>query len=55
VKGFLRFDQYGATYALRAVGAPGAEAGLGIKPSKAETELAKANGGSTGVEVSLTQ
>ena len=55
LKGFLRFARYGSAYAMRAVGAPGAEAGLGVMPSKAEKELAKANGDAAGAEVSITQ
>ena len=54
MKGFLRFERYGSTYAMRAVGVPNAETGMGVKPSKIEKDLAKANGGS-GAEVSLTQ
>jgi hypothetical protein len=55
IRGFLRFEQYGPTYALRAVGIRGAESGLGVRPSKAEKELARANGGAPGTEVSLVQ
>jgi hypothetical protein len=54
MKGFLRFERYGSTYAMRAVGIPNAEAGMAVKPSKIEKELAKSNGGA-GAEVSLTQ
>ena len=53
--GFLRFERYGSTHALRAVGVPEAEAGLGLAPSKAEAELAKANGGPAEEEVSLIE
>ena len=45
--GFLQFAQYGETYALRAVGAPGAGEGLGLAHSRAEKELAKTNGGAS--------
>ena len=54
-KGFLRFERYGSTHALRAVGVPEAEAGLGLVQSKAETELAKANGAPAVVEVGLIE
>ncbi len=52
-KGFLRFEQYGATYTLRAVGAPEAPAGFGVKPSNAEKELAKVNRAVALVEISV--
>jgi hypothetical protein len=45
--GFLQFTQYGGTYALRAVGAPGAGEGLGLARSRAEKELAKTSGGAS--------
>lgn len=54
-KGFLRFERYGSTYTLHAAGVPEAEAGLGLAPSKAETELAKTYGGPAEVEVNLIQ
>jgi len=50
--GFLRFEQYGSTYALRAVGVPRAESGLGVRPSNVEKELAKTHGAASGVEIS---
>ncbi len=52
-KGFLQFERYGATYTLHAVGVPDAKAGVGLKPSSAEKELARANGGSASAEVTL--
>jgi hypothetical protein len=55
MKGFLRFERYGSTYALRAAGAPGIEDGLGLKPSEVEKELAEANNGAAGSEVSVIQ
>ncbi len=52
--GFLRFEQLGTTYALKAVGAPNQAEGLAVKPSKAEKEMAK-GGGATGNVVTITQ
>ncbi len=52
-KGFLRFERYGATYTLHAVGVPEAPAGFGVKPSNAEKELGKANRAVALVEMSL--
>ncbi len=52
-KGFLRFEQYGATYTLHAVGIPEGAAGFGVKPSNAEKELAKVNRAVALVEISL--
>ena len=54
-RGFLQFEQYGSTHALRAVGVPEAEAGLGLAQSKAEAELAKANGGPAVAEMNLVE
>ncbi len=54
-RGFLRFERYGSTHVLRAVGVPEAKAGLGLAPSKSETELAQTSGGSAEVEVSLIE
>ncbi len=51
--GFLQFQKCGNTYALRAVGAPGISDGLGVVPSKAEEELAKAAGGGAGEIVTI--
>lgn len=48
---FLQFEEYGATYTLRAVGRPGAIEGMAIAPSKTEKELVKTNGGSTGAKI----
>jgi hypothetical protein len=53
-KGFLQFERYESTYALRAVGIPEAKAGFGVMPSRAEKEL-KAHGAAARVEISLLQ
>ena len=53
MKGFVQFERYGSAYMLRAVGAPEAGAGLAVKPSKADKELAKANGGGPGTVVNV--
>ena len=56
MKGFLRFERYGSTYVLRAAGSPGAEDGLGLKPSDLEKELtAKLNNGEAAPEISVIQ
>jgi hypothetical protein len=51
--GFLQFRQYGNSYALRSVGAPGAAEGLDVKRSKAEKELSNVAGGSSGKVVTI--
>ena len=45
VKGSLRFNCYGDTYALSGIWSYGAEQGYKVKPSKAESELARTWGG----------
>jgi hypothetical protein len=52
--GFLRFEQVGTTYTLKAVAAPYQAEGLAVKPSKAEKEMAK-GGGATGNVITITQ
>jgi hypothetical protein len=52
--GFLRFEQVGTTYTLKAVGAPYRAEGLAVKPSKTEKEMAK-RGGASGNIVTITQ
>jgi hypothetical protein len=52
--GFLRFEQVGTTYTLKAVAAPNQAEGLAVRPSKAEKEMAK-GGGAAGNVVTITQ
>ncbi|MBZ5586907.1 MAG: hypothetical protein LAQ30_32915 [Acidobacteriia bacterium] len=51
--GFLLFKRYGGEYALNGVWAAGAPRGYTVKPSKAEIEMAKANGGAAAGETEI--
>ncbi len=51
--GFLLFNRYANGYALAGVWAAGADRGYKMKASKAEIEMARANGGAAAVETEI--